>query len=603
MKHFLLFLFTSILFTVNAQEPVINDSRLKALEPAFEKLLKDWKAPGFAVAVVYKNKVIYTKGFGYRDMDKKLPVTTNTLFAIGSVTKSFTSSLLGILENEGKVDFNKPATTYLPELAFYNDQMNNGVTLRHMMSHQTGLPRHDLSWYFFNTNSRDSMIRRVQFQEPTAGIRERWQYNNFMFAAQGAIVEKLTGSSWEKMIDTKLFDPLEMNRSNTSIPELQKSEDVALGYGLKNDSIIKKLDYYHINAMAPAGSINSSANEMTAWLVTWINGGKYKNKEILPAKYVIEAITPQALVGPGLPDKEKPDLHFSTYGFGWLMSSYRGHYRVEHGGNIDGFSANASFFPTDSIGIVVLTNQNGSSIPSIVRNTIADKLLGLKPYNWSADLKKTSERNKALALEMARSKQSKKSDSKPSHPIKDYEGDYSQPGYGVIEVYSKNDSLFAKLGDKHLWLRHSNYDVFDPFMIDLIEGIDTTGGSSFPMQFHLNITGEVESLSVPFESGLNPLVFKRQPKEIKVTSHALKIYEGEYELGGVTAKFYTKGGNTLYLFVPGQPEYELVATGTNKFSLKSITGYHVEFNKDSKGEVNEVTFIQPNGNFKASKKK
>ena len=222
MKHILLFLFTTILFTLNAQEPVINDSRLKALEPAFEKLLKDWKAPGFAVAVVYKNKLIYSKGFGYRDMDKKLLVTPNTLFAIGSVTKSFTSSLLGILENDGKVDFNKPATTYLPDLAFYNDEMNNGITLRHMMSHQTGLPRHDLSWYFFNTNNRDSIIKRVQFQEPTAGIRERWQYNNFMFAAQGAIVEKLTGNSWESMIQTKLFDPLEMNRSNSSIPELQK---------------------------------------------------------------------------------------------------------------------------------------------------------------------------------------------------------------------------------------------------------------------------------------------------------------------------------------------------------------------------------------------
>ncbi len=165
------------------------------LDTAFQRVLKDRQAAGFAVAVVSKNKIIYAKGFGYRDYENKLPVTTNTLFAIGSCTKAFTSSLIGLLNKENKLEYDKPATTYLPELHFFNDNLNNTITLRDMMCHRTGLPRHDYSWYLFNSASRDSLLQRIQYQEPTATLRETWQYNNFMFLAQGMIAEKLTGKS------------------------------------------------------------------------------------------------------------------------------------------------------------------------------------------------------------------------------------------------------------------------------------------------------------------------------------------------------------------------------------------------------------------------
>lgn len=334
----LLLLFTAALFSASAQKTKKAADRFAGLDAQLEKVRQDWKAAGFAVAVVEKDRIVYSKGFGYRNWEEKLPVTTNTLFAIGSVTKSFTSSLIGLLQKDGKVDYDKPAHSYLPALSFYNDALNNDVTLRHMMSHQTGLPRHDFSWYFFPTSSRDSMLQRVRYQEPTAGVRARWQYNNFMFTAQGVIAEKLMSKSWEDAVRTSLLQPLGMTQTNFSISDLEKSPDASLGYGLRGDSAIRKLPYHPIDAMGPAGSINSSVTEMAAWLTAWINGGKYKGKEVLPLPYVTEAITPQAIVSPGLPSKEKPDLHFSTYGFGWMMSSYRGHYRVEHGGNIDGFS-------------------------------------------------------------------------------------------------------------------------------------------------------------------------------------------------------------------------------------------------------------------------
>jgi CubicO group peptidase (beta-lactamase class C family) len=287
MRNLLIVLLCALSLQCFAQQPsVVNsDPRFKGLDTAFARVLKTWHAAGFAVAVIEKNKVVYANGFGYRDLNGKLPVTPNTLFAIGSCSKAFTATLIGKLQQDGKLDIDKPASNYLPELKFYNDAMTNTITLRDMMSHRTGLPRHDLSWYFFNNPSTDSLIQRVQYMEPTFGIREKWQYNNFMFAAQGAMVQHISGKSWGDNIKEKFFVPLGMTRSDISISELEKSDDIAIGYGVKKDTIIKKLDYYHIDGMAPAGAINSSVIDMAKWVTAWINNGKYNGKEIIPEGY------------------------------------------------------------------------------------------------------------------------------------------------------------------------------------------------------------------------------------------------------------------------------------------------------------------------------
>jgi CubicO group peptidase (beta-lactamase class C family) len=606
MKFVLLLLCCCITLTTLAQKQKAEtrDKRFDGLDTAFARVLKDCHAAGFAVAVVDRNKVIYEKGFGYRDIEKKLPVTTNTLFAIGSCTKAFTASLIGLLEKDGKVDIDKPVELYMPALKFYSDPMNNTITLRDMMSHRTGLPRHDFSWYLFSSSSRDSILQRIQYQEPTAPVRDKWQYNNFMFAAQGAIVEKLTGKSWEDNVRDNFFKPLNMVNSNFTIKDWQAYNDASLGYGVKKDSIIKKLDYYNIAAMSPAGAINSSVHEMANWVITWINGGKYKGKEIIPASFVTQAMSSQAIVTPGLPTAEKPDLYFATYGFGWMLSSYKGHYRVEHGGNIDGFSASTSFFPTDSIGIVVLTNQNGSSVPAIVRNLIADRMLGLKYFDWNGDMKKAADKAKAAQAEAKKSTVSnRKLNTQPSHAFKDYAGTYNNPGYGNLDVYVNKDSLFAKGGDNTMWLRNYHYDVFDIFGQDPKEGIDTLNGLvPVKIQFQMNAAGDIESLTVPFEAGLKPIVFTKQLKVKEIKKEDLQKYTGEYELSGATVKVYTKNEKTLYALVPGQPEYELVPVDKDKFGLKVISGYYVQFSADDKNKVTDLTFIQPNGNFKAVKK-
>jgi CubicO group peptidase (beta-lactamase class C family) len=577
------------------------------VDTAFARVLKDWHAAGFAVAVIDRDKVIYSRGFGYRDAEAKLPVTPHTLFAIGSCTKAFTASLIGLLDDQGVLDIDKPVRNYLPELKFYNPQMDDMITLRDMMCHRTGLPRHDLAWYLFPGDTRDSLIRKIHYMEPTAGIREKWQYNNFMFMAQGSVVEKLSGKSWEDNITQKIFQPLGMNESYFSIKDMEKSTDASLGYGLKGDSVLKKLDYYQIGGLAPAGAINSNVLDMASWVTTWIEGGKFHGKNVLPKKYVDEAMSAQMVSGAGVPSKEAPDVFFSSYGFGWILSAYRGHYRVEHGGNIDGFSASTCFFPSDSIGIVVLTNQNGSAVPSIVRNIMTDRVLRLPAKDWSGYLKGVSDQAKADAKKVAANKiSSRKPGTHPSHTLGDYAGIYSNPGYGSFEVALQQDSLFAIFLKQTWWLKHYHFDIFDPIDKDPKEGIDTsnTDGGGIRLQFEMDQAGNISSVSMQLEATLDkPIVFTRTPKATALSVGELQKYVGEYVLGGsVTAKIYIKNDKTLILFVPGQPEYELVPTGSDKFIIKTLTGFAIQFNKNDKGEITELLAIQPNGTFKATKK-
>jgi len=605
MRRTCLFLALCLLNTVLfAQKKHAPSDPFSGLDTAFARVLKDWHAVGFAVAVVDKDKVIYSNGFGYKDWENKVPVTPHTLFAIGSCTKAFTASLIGMLDEKGTLDIDKPVRNYLPELKFYNNTMNDNITLRDMMCHRTGLPRHDFAWYLFSGDSRDSMIRKVQYQEPSAGIREKWQYNNFMFVAQGVVVEKLSGKSWEENIKEKILQPLGMNETDLSINDMIRTQDFSLGYGVIRDAFIHKEDYFVIDAMGPAGSINSNVLDMANWVTTWINGGKFNGKQILPAKYVNEAISSQMVMGAGLPAKQSPDVLFATYGFGWMLDVYRGHYRVEHGGNIDGFSANTCFFPSDSIGIIVLSNQSGSAVPSIVRNLVADRLLHLPYKDWDTYLKDIADKAKRdiRSAEAAQVVDHNPAPG-PSHPLTDYTGIYSNPGYGSFEVAMVKDSLTILFPRYKGWLRHQRYDIFQSFEKDAKYGIDTSGTGGPKIQFNMDLAGNISGLSANLEPSLaNPIVFIRTPKAKAVSAEILQKYVGDYVIGPVTIKVYIKGG-LLYFFVPGQPEYELANVGVDKFALKPLNGYFAQFVLDDQGQVNALLAIQPNGTFKATKKK
>jgi len=575
-----------------------SDKRLKGVEKELNEILEITKSAGFAVAVVKGNEIIYSKGFGYRDYENKIPVDNNTLFAIGSSTKAFTSSILGQLRKEDKLSFDESPIKYVPDLKFFNDEMNNSIVIKDLMSHRTGLPRHDWSWYVFPTYDKDSLMRRIEFQEPFTGVRKQWYYNNFMFLTQGVIAERITGKSWEENMYERLLKPLKMTRSNLSIKELRKADNVALGYEIVDEKI-SKMDYYRIAGMSPAGSMNSSVNEMSNWLMTWLNKGKFEGNEIIPEAYINEAMSSQMVINGALPDDEFPDIHMATYGYGWMLSSYKGHYRVEHGGNIDGFSADVIFFPSDSIGIVVLANQNGSSVPSLVRNTIADRLINVERTDWIKRYEDRKAEQEDVEVEAEDAPTQKKQ--APQHQPKDFTGFYENLGYGQFEIIVENDSLFAVLPLWKLYLEHKHFDIYNSYKVT-DEGIDISD-EGLAFNFQIDNEGEIYNLKLKIEPTLQPLEFIRKPKTIDVEETTLQSYVGKYDLSGTVLKTYIKEKNSLYLFIKGQPEYELLPTDKHKFSFKVLDGFKVEFIENKEGEIGEIKVIQPNGTFRAVKKK
>ena len=596
MKKLLLpFFIVAICVQLHAQPP--TDKRLAGLDTLVAKVLKDWHAAGVGIAVVEKGKVVYTGGFGFRDIDKKLPATENTQFAIGSCTKAFTASIIGMLEKEGKLELDKPVRNYLPELKFQNEYTNDHATLRDMMCHRTGLPRHDMSWYA-SWATRSELLERIQYMEPTAALREKWQYNNFMFMAQGVVIEKLTGKSWEENMKERIFKPLGMDNTNLSTHDMEKSPDHSLAFATK-DSVILAIPYRNIDAMGPAGSVNSSAKDMAKWLITWINDGKYNGKEIFPSSYCNEAITIQMATGGGLPGAENPDVHIAGYGLAWGISSYRGHYRVEHGGGIDGFITTTGFFPSDSIGIFVVSNQGG--VTSAIRNFIADRMLKLSYRNWNKTLLDATKKSQDAAKAVQKNDSlGRKLNTKPSQEIKNYTGTYSSPGYGSIGIMLKDGKLFSKFNNIDLLLEHFHYDQFNAIISDPSQ----EDSEPIRFSFHIDEAGNISKLTVPLEAGVKDIEFTKEIKAIEIKKAELEKYAGEYVLApGVNAKFYIKSDKTLFAFIEGQPEYELVPTDKNKFALKILSGYSVQFEENEKGEIISASFIQPNGTFKAPKKK
>jgi len=487
----------------HAQTPAKEDPRFAGLDKEFNAILQTWHVAGFAVAVVEKDKVIYAKGFGYRDYENKVPVSPNTLFAVGSNTKAFTAGLMGILREQGKLDFEQPVRTFLPELVFATNDLNEQVTLRDMMTHRTGIQRYDYSWLFFPPKNRDSLLYRIRYFKPHTPLRSRWEYNNFMYLAQGKVAEKLTGKSWEDNIRQYFFGPLKMTHSDLSVTDMVKQADAALPYSVAKDGSIKKLEYRNIDVIGPAGSINSNVLDMANWVKMWLNGGKYNGKTVLPETYVHEATGLQMAIWYSQPDKVHPDLHFNGYGLGWFLRSYRGHYQAEHGGNIDGFSALTCLFPTDSIGIVVLSNQAGSIVPDIVHNILADRALKLNKIDWNGEADKAKDGQKP--------EPEKKKDTviikgtNVIRPLAELAGTYYNKMYGSFEVFQKNDSLFAHLPLETVQLKHRGYDIFDATSVT-----DFTVGSMAVIHFLMDDNGDINRLAIELDDEEPAIFIKRK---------------------------------------------------------------------------------------------
>lgn len=332
-------------FTSHAAE--IN---LEGLEPkmdAFVNAFQPVADTGIAVGVVKDGRLVFFKGYGYRDREKKLPVTENTVFAIGSATKSFVSTSLAMLQEEGKVSFEEPLRSYLPHFSLESPEATEQATLNDLLSHQTGLPRHDFLWYIppFST---PELFRKLSYLEmnkkPGMGFRSgKMQYNNLMFMTAGLVLEEKAGQSWPDFVRTRILQPLGMKETSFALSGFSEASAPAFGYAKE-----ELMPYKSLENVSAAGSMNSTVADLVRWVSFHLDGGK----PLMSGESLSRLYEPRSSIS-------ESGIEIN-YGLGMMLNTVAGKTVVWHGGNIDGFSAHVSFVPEAGVGLIVLVNQNGA---------------------------------------------------------------------------------------------------------------------------------------------------------------------------------------------------------------------------------------------------
>jgi CubicO group peptidase (beta-lactamase class C family) len=479
-----------------------NDTRLNGLDTEIANLVKAYNAVGLSIAVIENNKTIYSKGFGFRDLETKLPITPSTIFPIGSTTKAFTASLLGILEDQHRLSIKDKPSLYIPKLQFYNDKMDNLITIGDLLCHKSGIGGVDGTYIFFPAVKRIDLMPRLKYLKQNGPVNESWIYSNFGYVIAGTIVEQVTNQSWDKNIQDEIFTPLHMNSSSTSISEMLKSGNYASGYGINNKET-KKLIFEELNNDKPVGGINSTVTDLTNWMTTWLNNGTFNGKEILSENYIREATSIKAIDNGLPPETSDPNVYTFGYGYGWKINSNKGHYKVNHGGNVSGFSSQMVLYPTDSLGIVVLVNQHNSLLPFIVADLVTNRMLKLQRTAWSSYPVKVAEVNL-----VSREIKGLNTTEKLTHSFPAYCGKYSNAGYGTFEIVNENENLFAVFPGFKFRLEHRFYDIF---VLKATREIAQNMNPEFFLNFGLDNEGNVSTVKINLQD--DPVEFVRQAKE------------------------------------------------------------------------------------------
>lgn len=448
-----------------------------------KKALQDWNVPGVSLAVVKDDKIVAAKGYGVRDLKAGGSVDENTMFAIGSTTKAFTSASMAMLVDEGKVKWDDPVTKYLPGFELYDPWVTREFTVRDSMAHRSGLGRRgDLLWYGSGL-SRDEILYRIRFLKPSTSFRSAYGYQNIMFLLAGQLVAAASGNTWDGFVKQRIFAPLGMSRSNTSTNDLTGVDNVAQPHE-ERDGHLTSVPYRNVDNIGPAGSINSCSRDMAEWLRFQLGDGTYNGHKLVSAAALRETRMPQTIIpSGGGPD---PHAHFHAYCMGWVAQDYRGKYLVSHNGAIDGMKSMVLLVPEQHLGVVVLANRGGTQLTDALGYWLIDTWMGTPGRDWSAEMLAVS-RKAEQAAEDARKKieQARVPNTHPTLALEKYAGTYADDMYGDQRITVEGGRLVLHGHPVFSGpLEHWHYDTFR-----------TSGQGAF-VTFSLDANAEVSAVAI-----------------------------------------------------------------------------------------------------------
>lgn len=454
---------------------------LQGIDADVRRMMIELQVPGAAIGVIRDGKVALARGYGRRRVDQVGAVDADTVFSLASLSKSFTTAAMATLVDEGRLDWDKPAREYLPSFQMQDPVATELMTPRDLVSHRSGLPRHD--FLRFSTHLQPAeLVGRLRYLPPNQTFRHGYQYNNLMYAAAGYLAGEVAGSTWDELVTTRILEPVGMTRSNTSPRVSQTDPNHATPHSLKHGEVAPSAFYqYGSFGVAPAGAVASTVNDMLKYLQMYLDHGRVGHRQVISTAQVAElhrAVTVN---------------EDSAYALGWVRSQRDGHVILQHGGSIDGFTARMMLIPDLDVGIVALNNLDGSRLPSLLVDEIADRLIGTA---------KTSTAQPQRMDRPARALPQRFVDSHPTLPLDAYAGVYAHPAYGSVSVARRNADLIVRFDAVELVLTHYHYDVF------YCEGYD--GLAEGLWQFRLDAGGQVQQMLAPLEAGVPRFVFERR---------------------------------------------------------------------------------------------
>ncbi len=570
---------------------------LSGLDEYINKAIRDWEVPGLAIAIVKDDKVVYAKGFGVKKFGEPALVDERTVFAIGSSSKAFTAASIAILVDEGKLKWDDPATKYMPGFQTYDPYVTRELTVRDTLTHRSGLERGEMLWYA-TENDRDEILRRTRFLKPTWSLRSTFGYQNLMFLAAGQVASKVEGKSWDDVMAQRIFAPLGMTASSTSIRSFKAGDNLATPHAKVGDKV-EPIAWRNIDNIGPAGSINSNVIDMAQWVRLQLGQGTYAGKKVFSPAVAKEMHMSQTVMRlEGASTLSYPEAHFLNYGMGWFLSDYKGRKVVEHGGAIDGMRAQVAMIPEEKLGLVILTNMNGSTISVPLMYRIFDAYLGAPQKDWSGEVLKriTTMMEQGKAAQM-KAEADRVTGTRPSLPVENYAGTFKNDLYGDVQVTNSGGTLNLRFGPAFVSnLEHWHYDTFRAKFSNAV-----VPGAS--MTFALNAQGKVDTLTLNMP-GMTDYPFKRASGSANVTvagastAMDLRKFAGKWALAEPPLEVSTEiVGNDLKLLIPGQPAYTLVLESENKFAIKEApAGYFALFNVTD-GKIKSLTMIQDTASY------
>jgi Beta-lactamase class C and other penicillin binding proteins len=449
-----------------------------------QSVLERWNVPGMGVVVVKDGEVVFADGFGTTSIEGNgTPVTAQTPFVLASTSKAITAALLATLVDEGKVNWEDTVVKHLPDFKLYDDWVTRNFLVKDIMVHKTGFNAYALDDLPHFGYKRDDLYRIFRHVQPTYSYRTTYAYNNAMYTVTAHIIEKYTGMNWDDAITERLFRPLEMKNSTTGNKRFFNFPALAKGHSHTRDGENMKAalradtlsGFNWLSAIAPAGFVISTAEDMGNWLVMMTGNGLFKGKPFLSEKTRRFLTQPQTVVS-----MDSTGLY--NYAQGWRLENGRQGQIIYHTGLAYGYTALVAMVPDIDMGVAVLTNAGSLTNPQV---TIMRELIEWYRGEDKRDWFKFYVDN-YFTPETPRTPPTPTPDIAMDKPISDYTGNYFKADFGAASIYAEGANLKFKLKEADAPLKYLGNDKFT---------MRISGVGNVEVTFSRNADGKVKSLT------------------------------------------------------------------------------------------------------------